>query len=77
MCPNVAVKDVLVSKRLVAEAAFVDVVATVEVHVHSDVVPAGVHLVADEADVFGGRLALLVHNKLLFSLNDELFVCVS
>ena len=68
MRADVAFEDVLVSKRLVAEAALVNIVATVEVHVHPDVVPAGVHLVADEADVFGGRLALLVHNKLLFSL---------
>lgn len=71
MCADVAVKDVLVAKRLVAETALVDIVATVEVHVHPDVVPAGVHLVADQADVFCGRLALLVHHKLLLSFTGS------
>ena len=71
MCADVAVKDVLVTKRLAAVGALVHVRPVVQVHVHSDVVPACVHLVADQADVLGGRVALLVHHELLLLLTGR------
>ena len=44
-------EDVFVGEKPTAEVASVHVVPRVHVHVHPDVVPARVGLVADEADV--------------------------
>lgn len=39
----------------------VNVLAGVHVHVHPDIVPGGVDLAAEEADVLGGGVTDLLH----------------
>ena len=50
------------------KGTFVDIVSGVEVHVHSDVVPAGVHLVADQADVAAASVRQSVDHEFLLQL---------
>ena len=65
---HVALEHVLVREVAAAVSALVHVVAAVHVHVHPDVVSAGVHLVADEADVAATRVRQSVDHELLLHL---------
>ena len=51
MRSDVGFVDVLVGELATAEGALEDVSSRMEVHVHANVVPARVHLVANEANV--------------------------
>ena len=50
------------------KGTFVDIISGVEVHVHSDVVPAGVHFVADQADVAAAGVRQSVDHEFLLQL---------
>ena len=65
---KVRLVDVFMSKVTAAVAALVNVVTGVEVHVHPDVVSAGVHLVTHQADVAVAGVAQSVDHELILHL---------
>ena len=66
--PHVALKHVLVGKVAAAVGAFVNVVATVKVHMHPDVISARVHFITHKANVSITRVGQSVNHKLLVNL---------
>ena len=68
MGPQMGLVDVFVGKVTATVATFVNVVTGVEVHVHPDVVSAGVHLVTHQTDVAVAGVRQLVDHELFFNL---------
>ena len=66
--PNVAFIHVFVGKMSLTVATLVNIVPTVEIHVHSNVISTSIHFITSQTNVSVARVRQSVNHELLFNL---------